>query len=273
MKLPSLARDFKSREYHSYFYYGGELAFANMNTYLIQNKFDKITSIQDFDKKDMNSKWGAHDEVVFKRLKSDLDTMKAPFFSMVFTLSSHEPFEIPMAPKFKGNTKTENFLSSLHYTDRCLGEFIKEAKNTTWWNNTLVVIIADHGHVLPGNYYANHSKSEFRIPMLWLGGAVERKDTVIHKICSQLDLAATINAQLGKQDTSYFFSRNIFSPDYHEFAYYVYNDGFGYIKPEGYYLFDNVSRKIVAREGNVNDAMLMEGRSIQQTAYQNYMNK
>jgi phosphoglycerol transferase MdoB-like AlkP superfamily enzyme len=273
MKLPSLARDFVSSQYTSSFYYGGELAFANMNTYLVQNKFDRIISIEDFDKKDMNSKWGAHDEVVLRRLKSDLDTMKIPFFSMIFTLSSHEPFEIPMEPKYKGKDKTNMFLSSLNYTDRCLGDFIREAKKTSWWDNTLVVIIADHGHVLPGSYYANHSRREFKIPMLWLGGALEKKDTIIHKIASQTDLAVTLNTQLGRKDSSYLFSRNILSKTYHEFAYYTFNDGFGYIRPEGYFLYDNISRSIVTQEGIVNEAMIQEGRAIQQVTYRNYLNK
>ncbi|HVD99191.1 MAG TPA: sulfatase-like hydrolase/transferase [Cytophagaceae bacterium] len=273
MKLPSMVKDFAKEGYNSAFYYGGELAFANMNSYLVQNKFVRTVSILDFEKKDMNSKWGAHDEVVFRRLNTELDTMKQPFFSMIFTLSSHEPFETPMAPTFKGNEKAILFLNSLHYTDKCLGDFIREAKRSSWWNNTLIVVIADHGHVLPGNDYATHARTEFKIPMLWLGGALAKKDTIISFIASQTDLAATLEAQFGKQDSAFVFSRNIFSPRYKESAYYAFNDGFGLVKPQGYLLYDNISKKIIAQEDSVSDDMLQQGRAIQQITYRNYLNK
>ncbi len=273
MKLSSLSRDFSKEGYNSAFYYGGELAFANMNTYLVQNKFLRTVSKENFEKREMNSKWGAHDDVVFRRVRAELDTMKIPFFTMLFTLSSHEPFEIPMEARYKGGDKPSLFLSSLYYTDKCLGEFITEAKKSTWWHNTLVVVIADHGHVLPGNYYATHDKSEFKIPMLWLGGALTKKDTVITKIASQTDLAATLNAQFGRKDSTYTFSRNILSPNYQESAYYAFNDGFGFLKPEGYFLYDHTSGSLMIREGKVDERMIEEGKAIQQVTYRDYLKK
>lgn len=273
LKLPSLTGNFVSRGYNSAFYYGGELAFANMNTYLTQHNFKRMVSIQNFDKKDMNSKWGAHDEVVFRRLRTELDTMKPPFFSMIFTLSSHEPFEIPTEPKFKGMEKETMFLNSLHYTDQCLGNFIREAEKTSWWKNTLVIVIADHGHVLPGSYYASHKRSEFKIPMLWLGGALTKKNLVIDKIASQTDLAATLNAAFGRKDSSFTFSRNILSPNYQQSAYYAFNDGFGFVTPEGYFLYDNISKTIIDQEGAVSEQMILQGKAFQQMTYRDYLNK
>jgi phosphoglycerol transferase MdoB-like AlkP superfamily enzyme len=273
LKLPSLVKRFSKKGYNSSFYYGGELAFANMNSYLVQNKFLRTISKEDFEKKDMNSKWGAHDEVVYKRLKTELDTMRTPFFSMIFTLTSHEPFEIPAKPKFEGNDKASMFLSSLNYSDKCLGDFIAMAKKTSWWENTLIVIIADHGHVLPGNYYASHKKSEFRIPMLWLGGALKVKDSVITKIASQSDLAATLMAQLLAGKNNFAFSRNILSPAYKESAYYSFNNGFGYITPEGFICLDNVSGKFISRSEKATEQMVKEGKAIQQVTFKDYLDK
>lgn len=272
-KLPSLTENFTLRGYNSAFYYGGELAFANMNTYLTQHNFKRMVSIKDFDKKDMNSKWGAHDEIVLRRVLTELDTMVTPFFSMAFTLSSHEPFEIPIKPKFEGTEKATLFLNSLYYTDYCLGNFIEEAKKKPWWKNTLVIVVADHGHVLPGSYYASHKQSEFRIPMLWLGGALTKKNLVIDKIASQTDLAITLNMAFGRIDNAFTFSRNILSPDYKESAYYAFNDGFGFIKPEGYFLYDNISKTIIDQEGTVSEQMIRQGKAFQQVTYRDYLNK
>ncbi|MCH8316888.1 MAG: sulfatase-like hydrolase/transferase, partial [Bacteroidetes bacterium] len=72
-KLPFISKIFKKNFYHTSFYYGGELEFANIKSYLINGEFDKIVGKDDFDPKDLNSKWGAHDHVVFDRLLDDLD--------------------------------------------------------------------------------------------------------------------------------------------------------------------------------------------------------
>ena len=273
LKLPSLVKDFTKKGYNSSFYYGGELAFANMNSYLVQNKFSRLISKADFESKDMNSKWGVHDDVVLTRLKQELDTMKSPFFSMLFTLSSHEPFEIPIMAKYPGNDKTKMFLSSLNYTDKCLGDFISAAKKTSWWKNTIVIVIADHGHVLPGGHFATHWKEEFKIPMLWLGGALKVKDSVITKVASQSDLAVTLRAQFGIFGNDYPFSRNILSPSYKESAYYSFNNGFGYITPKGNYCYDNIANDYTYGAGELSSQMVQQGKAIQQVTFKDYLNK
>jgi phosphoglycerol transferase MdoB-like AlkP superfamily enzyme len=60
-----------------------------------------------------------------------LNGQKEPFFVNYFTLSSHEPFEVPMETVFKGDDMKDKFINAHHYTDRSLGKFIAEAKNKT----------------------------------------------------------------------------------------------------------------------------------------------
>ena len=126
-KLPHISQILNEEDYHSAFYYGGELDFANMKSYFITGGYQKLVTINDFDKSDMNSKWGAHDHVVFNRLLLDLEKPQTPFFNVLFTLSSHEPFEVPMNSPFNGTTEESHFLNSIHYTDSCIGSFITRA--------------------------------------------------------------------------------------------------------------------------------------------------
>ncbi len=58
--------------YKTSFYYGGDLNFGNMNTYLRNAGIDNFVDGSDFDKKDWNSKWGAHDHVFMERFAKDL---------------------------------------------------------------------------------------------------------------------------------------------------------------------------------------------------------
>ena len=144
--LPHLARSLAAVGYRSRYYYGGELAFANMKSYLRTAGYEKLTERTDFAEADQNSKWGAHDGVLFKRMLGDLPQQPQPFFVTAFTLSSHEPFEVPMKPRFPGTDETTLFRNSVYYTDYALGQFLREAQRQPWYAHTLLVLVADHGH-------------------------------------------------------------------------------------------------------------------------------
>ncbi|NBN97863.1 MAG: alkaline phosphatase family protein [Flavobacteriia bacterium] len=87
--------------------------------------------------------WGYHDEIVFKTMLSTLNKVKTPFFSTVFTLSSHEPFDIPKHQR-KKHPKLTKEQASYRYTDDCLRAFFQEAKKASWYGNTLFIITGDH---------------------------------------------------------------------------------------------------------------------------------
>ena len=92
LKLPVLAKDFKANGYSTAYYYGGDIGFANMRTYLISSAYDRYVTQDDFSADQLQSKWGAQDGYVFDRLFNDLKREQGPFFYTFFTSSSHEPF-------------------------------------------------------------------------------------------------------------------------------------------------------------------------------------
>src|SRR5690606_12725981 len=114
--------------YEAGFYYGGEPEFANIKSYLLHAGFDPITGKGSFAKKDMNSKWGAHDGVVMERMMKELAVTRQPFFTTWLTLTSHEPFETPVPVVFEGKDNTTRFLNSHHYTDSVVGTLIDRCR-------------------------------------------------------------------------------------------------------------------------------------------------
>lgn len=269
-RLKTMGSLFKEKNYYNTFYYGGELEFANIKSYVLQGGYDEITGKDDFAKKDRNSKWGAHDGVVAEKILVDAASFQQPFFTTWLTLSSHEPFETPVDPVFNGNTITTEFMNSLHYTDEVISRFVSECKQQPWWNNTLIVIIADHGHGLIEPY---DPLFNFKIPMLWLGGALKTSGIEINKICSQLDLANTLSHQLGQDHYFSYFSRNIFDSTSREWAYFSFNDGFGLVQPAGSIVYDNVGNRLIAREGDVGEKDILAGRALQQVHYEDFLEK
>ncbi|WP_439584747.1 LTA synthase family protein [Dyadobacter bucti] len=271
VSLPSLPKTLKNAGWYTSFYYGGETEFANMKSYFLQQGFDKITDKNDFDKADMNSKWGAHDHIVLDRLLADLDKKKQPFFSSVFTLSSHEPFEVPVKTVIQGNDSEHLFLNAHHYTDASIGDFIERAKTKPWWKNTLVVIIADHGHPLPETQKTK--PSEFHIPMLWLGGVLEKKGVRIDSLCSQTDFAATLLNQLHVPSTSFKWSNDIMKKGRVPFAYFAFSNGLGWMKPHGFIVRDNIGGNITENSGVLKSYEEKNGKAYLQASFTDYLKR
>ncbi len=271
-KLPQLSKVFEQQGYSTSFYYGGELEFANIKSYLLNGGYDKLIDKHAFPAESYNSKWGAHDHVLFERVLQDLNHEKKPFFSTIYTLSSHEPFEIPIEPKFPGSDNAAKFRNSVYYTDWALGRFIEKAKQQPWWANTLVVLVADHGHPLPGDD-ANYLPSKFRIPFILTGGALSVKGTEIATVGDQTSVAPTLLHQLGMPYEEFKWGQNLLSPKAKPFAFYVFNDGFGCVTPDGVVTFDNVGRKIILKDENVTDQQLEYGKAFMQYSFEDFIRK
>lgn len=179
------------------------------------------------------------------------------------TLSSHEPFDVPVKTVIPGKDEEHLFLNSAHYTDASLGDFIREAQKAPWWKNTLIIMVADHGSRHPGNSPYN-MPVKFHIPMLWLGGALKTRDTIVSTFCSQTDIPYTLLRQMNLDDKNFIFSKDILSSSSPGFSFYMFNDGFGFLGPQAKMVFDNKAGKVIFRDGNVDDSFIEKGKSIMQ---------
>ena len=274
-RLPGLADDLAHDGYHTAFYYGGELEFADFESYLVGHGFDRIVGENDFDRKDWSSKWGAHDHVVLARLLADARTFQRPFFATLFTLSSHEPYDVPMQPVIEGASEQSKFLNAHIYTDRSLGAFIAQASREQWWDSTLVVLIADHGHPLPKlPPPAGESASQlYHIPMLWLGGALAVRDTVVTVVGSQVDVAPTLLAQLGLAHAQYKWGKNLLAADVQPFAFFSYLDGFGWVDARGRLVYGYNTRQVMQQTPGADEGAVRAGEAYQRLTYQDFLGR
>ena len=269
-KLRGLGTIFFAQGYSTGFYYGGEPEFMNMKGYVSAQQFQQLITKEDFDPKDMNSKWGAHDQVVMKRLLNDVSQTKEPFFTTWLTLSSHEPFETPVAKAFKGDDKETKFMNSLHYTDSIVYTFINELKKLPSWQNTVVIISADHGHYLP---ITGKRADDYRIPVLWLGGALKKQNAIIDKTVDQLDMAGSLIRQLHLNPDPFVFGKNVFDPASQHWAFFTYNDGIGFVTDSSRLLFDNTGKRVVFEEGKTNKEHEKIAKGLMQKVYSDFLQR
>ena len=282
-QLPILSQILRGGNYETGFYYGGEAEFANMKSYLLNGQFSKLITKSDFKTEDLSSKWGAFDHVVFNKLLLDLQSFKQPFFVNLLTQSSHEPFEIPSGwgkPNLPPTEDIDEKFKRVHfYSDQALGAFISEARKQNWWKNTLVIVIADHSsmHIEPHDDFFG----KFHIPMLWLGGALNVHDTIIPQVGSQVDLVGTLLAQLNIKHSNFSWSKNLLSTDYQPFAYFAFQNGFGFVQKNKRYVcdIDGTSRDnpegvfLIQKEGIIESSDIQKGKAFLQMSYQDYLKK
>lgn len=269
--MTSLVKILNSSGYNSSFWYGGDINFANFNSFLISSGFSQIITMENFDPSNYNSKWGVHDHVLFKALQDSMERIREPFFRVVLTLSSHEPFEVPMEPVFEGKDDLTKFRNSVYYTDKTVGDFIAWAKTTNWWKNTLVVLVADHCRRNTLNDLV-FSQKIFKIPMLWLGGALKDGGDRIGKLGTQVDIPVTLLNQLDL--TGQFpFGKDLLSDKSNSFAFYVYNEGFAFITDSSTYIYDKKLGAPVLKTGTdpaINERL---GKAFLQVLYDDYMRR
>lgn len=272
--LPSLPEKMSDLGYSSSFHYGGDLNFGNMVSYLRNMGIQNLVNEDDFKRSERNSKWGAHDHVLLNRYIEEKTRRKEdPFFDIIFTLSSHEPFEFPGDYKFGKDTDLDRFKSAHAYTDKAVGEFIASAKTQDWWENTLVIIVADHGHTLPRQNGSHVAPSRFHIPMVWLGGAVAKKDTIISTVGSQIDLSYTLLSILGGEKLDFVWSQNLISPSNNPYAHYIFTNGYGTVDAKGCAVFDYNADQQVYSKGETANKLLRLGSAITQISYQDFLDR
>ncbi len=258
--LPNIARTLQQeRGYSTHYLYGGDINFTNMRSYLVSGGFSDLTWKDDYTKEEQTSaKWGVRDDITFQTLTELTQTMRQPFLIGYSTLSSHVPWDVPI------HHFDDEVLNAFYYLDQCIGDFIQQLRQSDLWDNTLVIMLPDHGIVYAdldeSNPLLNH------IPMLWVGGAVKQPRR-IEQVCNQTDLPATLLGQLGISHEEYTFSRDVLSVTYkHPFAIHTYDDGYTIIDSASFVNYDFISNRVVSNYGKDRDKLILRAKAILQAA-------
>lgn len=264
--IPAIAGSLKKEGYATKYYYGGDADFTNMRSYLISSGFENIISDQDFPVSERLSKWGAHDELVFKRLLEDLKTesienkeKNTSHFRVLQTSSSHEPFEVPY------HRLDNNRLNAFAYTDSCVGDFVKQFRKLPQWKNTVIVFVPDHLGAYP-EHLNNLSVERYQIPLLMVGGAI-RNPRKVETYGSQQDIAATLLSQLAIPHNEFTFSKDMLNPASPHFAFFTVPDAFGLVTADNQVIFNCQAGDVAVDEGTAKGKNLPLGKAYLQKLY------
>lgn len=201
VKLPKSQRSFftlasllGNAGYESCFIYGGEAQFDNMRRFFMNNGFDWVIDEGDYDNPVFTGSWGVSDEDLFDRTHTELLASQDKLtFTLVFTSSNHSPFEFPDGRIELHDEEKGTVNNAVKYADYAVGRYIRMARDSAYWDNTVFLIVADHNSRVYGADIIPIDR--FHIPAVILGGSIS--PATFKPVASQIDLGPTLLSLIG----------------------------------------------------------------------------
>jgi phosphoglycerol transferase MdoB-like AlkP superfamily enzyme len=225
--LFTIGHIFREQGYETGFFYGGDGYFDNMNQYFGSNGYavtDRSRNLLATDNYksthtiipdslvNFENAWGISDEDLYSAVIRDADAMSEEgklFYDFVMTTSNHQPYTYPSGKiDIPSGTGREG---AVKYTDFAIGEFINKIKTKPWFNNTIIIFIADHCASSAGRNEIDIAK--YHIPAI-IYNLPDQPALNIPKICSQVDLYPTLFSLLHWQYNSNLYGKNALSEVY-----------------------------------------------------------
>lgn len=236
-KVNSLPQVLKGKGYHTSFFHGAPNGSMGFSSYVKLAGVDHYYGKTEYNNDaDFDGIWGIWDEPFLQYFAKELNTIKPPFCSTVFTVSSHHPFKVPEQYEGKFPKGSLPVQECFGYTDMALSKFFATAAKMPWFKNTLFVLTADHATITYLPEYQN-IQGGFAIPMLiyYPGGNLKAK---VDKLAQQIDIMPTVLSMLNYNKPYFAFGNNLMAQGNDNFVVNN-NDGNYNFYLRDYVLFNN----------------------------------
>jgi len=198
-EFSSLANVLKQRNYYSNFLVGGALEYDNLHGFFLGQGYDNFYGRYDYGDDVFSTVWGVADEHLFNKSFEILGTNKHPTFMTILTQTNHPTYEFPQNDIIDPLVKIfpdQMRMNAFKYSDWALGEFMKKCESEGFFENTIFVILGDHGFS-SSDYNQNTSieLSSYYIPCLIIAPNLD--PAINSRTASQTDIIPTILDLLG----------------------------------------------------------------------------
>jgi len=210
-KLDGFPKMLKKQGYNTSFYHGGANGTMGFNGFVGISGVDAYFGMDEYPKKekDYDGLWGIFDEPYLQYFATELTKKQQPFFSTVFTVSSHHPYTIPKKHIGIFPKGTLPVHETIGYTDYALKQFFKTARKMSWFNNTLFIFTADHSSNSTATKYQTRL-GQYAIPMFIFDPSKQLKG-INSNYFQQIDISPTILGLVGVKNEVITFGNNAFS--------------------------------------------------------------
>ena len=158
-----------------------------------------------------------NDEQVFQLAMQKDRASCQPFFSVILTMSMHQPYTEQIDSTFLvsdsfASKDLANYLNVCHYTDSQIKKYFENLKSTGLYDNSLIIIAADHP--VHNTDFGGVSKA---IPLYLVNVSKEVHDRMWRGECNQIDVYTTILDLLGVESDWYGLGQSLLSPQYNNY--------------------------------------------------------
>ena len=210
--LPGLPKILSNINYRSRMIIPTQPSLWNQSTMCQKYGFQQLFSSEDYDnshRQELNDK-----EIFELASRIDNNYKQQKFLSVILTVSMHQPYVEPIDNNFSlegSNLSDElkNYLNACHYTDDCIRNYINDLKKNNLYNNSLIIITADH-HVHNTDFGSNFN---IELPIYIINGKVNN-NIAWNGICNQIDVYTTILNLLGIKTYWYGLGHSLLSSKY-----------------------------------------------------------
>lgn len=231
-KIESLPKHLNALGYETAFFHGATNGSMNFDQFASKVDFDHYFGRTEYNNDaDYDGTWGIYDEEFFVWSAQQMTQMKKPFFSTIFSLSSHPPYAIPEQYQSIFTGGETDMHNSVNYTDFAIRQFFNYAKKQDWYNNTLFIITADHTPATSQPEYYKDMGS-MHIPLVFFHPNDSTFKGQSNKVVGQIDIMPTIFDLIGYDQPFYSFGQSIFKDNegfsvvYHNNKYLIYGQDF-----------------------------------------------
>ncbi|MCX8492261.1 MAG: sulfatase-like hydrolase/transferase [Cyclobacteriaceae bacterium] len=243
-KVNSLPILLKEKGYYTAFFHGAPNGSMGFDAFANQSGFADYFGKEEYgNDNDFDGIWGIWDEKFLQYYSKKMNGFKQPFYTTLFTVSSHHPYQLPeeYQNKFKGGSLP--IYRTIEYTDWALKLFFQSAAKTDWFKNTLFVLTADHASAEIQYPQYNTAWGYFSIPIIFYQPGLEdvgMKDELVQ----QVDILPSILGYLGYDQPYITFGRDVFNPSERPFAFNYLNNTYQFF--QGNYLLQFDGQKSIA---------------------------
>ena len=156
------------------------------------------------------------DSEVFELAMSTDRNFENPFFSMILTIDMHSPYNKAVEHGLVLDDVTlpqayKNYLISCHYTDMQIEKYFKHLQKSGLYDNSLIVIAADHDAHL--DFLEMEGRITNEIPIYIVNGGID-SSTAWTGPCNQLDVFTTLLDVLGVKSGWHGLGHSLLFPTY-----------------------------------------------------------
>lgn len=157
-----------------------------------------------------------NDAHIFNFAASKLNSEEKPFFHLILSLSTHSPYDRYTGKNIFNGSKNYsqeycNYLNTCHFLDEQLCRYFESLKSNGLYDQSLIVIAADHYAHISG--LRMEGKIKPYTPLFIIGGNIDNS-TAWQRECHQLDIYTTLIDVLNLGSTWYGLGHTLLSPNY-----------------------------------------------------------